>query len=132
MRRLLMLIALATTTAAIGAGCTGRGTVGYTATASYSQPSLAYVSPGVYVVEDYDQPVFYSNNAYWRYHNGLWYQSRFHDRGYVYYSQPPRAVISIQRPYAYVRYRGSVRYNAGRDVRRAPGGVRVRDHRYYR
>jgi hypothetical protein len=132
MRRLLMLIALATTTAAIGAGCAGDGTVRYTATATYSQPSLAYVSPGVYVVEDYDQPVFYSNNVYWRYNNGLWYQSRYHDRGFVYYSRPPRAVVSIQRPYAYVRYRGSVRYNAGRDTRQAPGGVRVRDHRYYR
>jgi hypothetical protein len=126
-----MLVALATTTAAVGTACTGDGTVHYTATASYSQPSLAYVSPGVYVVEDYDQPVFYSNNVYWRYNNGLWYQSRYHDRGFVYYARPPSAVVSIQRPYAYVRYRSSTRYNAGRDTRHSPGGVQVRDHRYW-
>jgi hypothetical protein len=130
MRRLLLPIALATTTAAVGVGCTGDGTIHYTATASYSQPALAYVSPGVYVVEDYDQPVFYSNNVYWRYQNGLWYQSRYHDRGFTYYARPPRAVVSIQRPNAYIHYRGSARYNAGRDTRHAPGGVRVRDHRY--
>jgi hypothetical protein len=127
--RLLVPTALATTTVAVGAGCTGDGTIRYTATASYSQPSLAYVSPGVYVVEDYDQPVFYSNNVYWRYNNGLWYRSRYHDHGFSYYARPPRAVVSIQRPTAYIHYRGSSRYNAGRDTRHAPGGVHVRDHR---
>jgi hypothetical protein len=127
-----MALALGTVALGAGAACTGTGTVRYTATATYSQPSLAYVSPGVYVVEDYNEPVFYSNNLYWRYHNGVWYRSQYHDRGFVYYAAPPRAVLSIQRPYAYVRYRGTTHYRAGRDVRHAPGGVRVRDHRYYR
>jgi hypothetical protein len=126
MRRLLMSLALGT--AALG-GCAGRGTVAYTA--SYSEPSLAYVSPGVYAVEDVDEPMFYSDNFYWRLHGGVWYRSRYHDRGWA-YASPPRAVMTINQPYAYVRFRGNGRFHARRDVRTAPGGVRVRDHRYWR
>ena len=130
MRRLLILLALTTGAVVAGAGCNGRGTVAYTASGGYySQPSLAYVAPGVYVVEDYGAPVFYSNNRYWRYDNGRWYRSRYYDRGYTYWARPPRAVLSIDRPYAYVRYRSPTRYRATRDTYREPGGVRVRDHR---
>lgn len=132
MRRLLMALVLGGSALAAGAGCTGTGTVRYSATATYSEPSLAYVSPGVYVVENYDEPVFYSNNLYWRYHNGLWYRSHYYDRGWTYYARPPHAVVSIQRPRTYIHYRGNVHYNAARDTRDARGGVRVRDHRRWR
>jgi hypothetical protein len=108
---------------AAGAGCAG-GTAGYSVSASYSSPDLAYVSPGVYVVEDYDQPVFYTNNAYWRYDGGRWYVSNYYNRGWR-YAAPPRTLVSIRQPRAYVHYRGHVRYQA-----RPNGGVRVRDHRY--
>lgn len=131
MRRLLMLLAIGTT--ALVSGCSGRVHSGYAVTASYSQPDLAYVSPGVYVVQDYHEPVFYSNNAYWRYHNNGWYRSNRYDRGWTYYRTPPRAVVSIQRPYAYVRYRPSQRYQVNRNRNNQPqGGVQVRDHRRYR
>lgn len=123
MRRLLMALALGTSALVAGAGCAGSGTATYGVSASYSTPDLAYVSPGVYVVADYDQPVFYTNNLYWRYDNGTWYQSRYYDRGWR-YSRPPSALVTINRPYAYVRYRGNVHYEA-----RPNGGVRVRDHR---
>ncbi len=141
MRRLLIMFAL--TASALAAGCAGRGTVAYSSGVAYQQPSLAYVSPGVYVVADYNEPVFYSDNSYWLYRNNNWYRSNYYDRGWTSYSRPPRAVIGIQRPYAYVRYRPSERYRVNRDrtyrnrdVQQAPGGVQVRDHRrgggYYR
>lgn len=136
MRRLLILFALSAS--ALAAGCAGQGTVTYTASARYSQPSLAYVSPGVYVVADYNEPVFYSDNSYWLYRNNNWYRSNYYDRGWTYYRTPPHAVLTVQRPYAYVRYRPSERYRVHRDrgVYRAPGGVQVRDQRrgggYYR
>lgn len=120
MRRLLILLVLSTS--ALAAGCAG-GTVGYTATATYASPDLAYVRPGVYVVADYSQPVFYTDGSYWRYHSGLWYRSPYHNRGWVYYSRPPRVLTTIDRPYAYVRYRPAQRYRVER------GTVRVRDHR---
>jgi hypothetical protein len=125
-------MALALGSSALVAGCVGSGRAGYAVSASYSQPDLAYVSPGVYVVADYNEPVFYTDNSYWRFHNGYWYRSNYYDRGFTYYQRPPRAVLSIDRPYAYVRYRPQHgdRYQATRQ-----GGVRVRDHRhggYYR
>jgi hypothetical protein len=113
--------------AALG-GCAARGTVGYTAT--YSEPSLAYVSPGVYAVEDVDEPMFYTDGFYWRLHGGVWYRSNYYDRGWA-YATPPRAVFTINQPYAYVRFHGNRHFQARRGVRTAPGGVRVRDHRGY-
>lgn len=134
MRRLLILVAVSAS--ALAAGCAGTGTVTYSSGVTYRQPSLAYVSPGVYVVADYDKPVFYSDNSYWLYRDNAWYRSSYHDRGWTRYQRPPRAVVSIQRPTAYIRYRPSERYRVDRNrgVHRAPGGVQVRDHRggYYR
>lgn len=127
MRRLLIFLVLGAT--AVTAGCTGRGAVGYTATATYASPDLAYVQPGVYVVADYNEPVFYTQGAYWRFHNGLWYRSPYYNRGWTYYARPPRVLRSIDRPYAYVRYRPSQRYRVDRGTIRSQGGVRVRDHR---
>ncbi len=126
MRRLIMALALGSG-ALVATGCaggTGRATYsvssgGYVDTS----PELAYVSPGVYVVADYDEPIFYSNNSYWRNNNGVWYSSNRYNGGWR-YSSAPRALVSINRPSAYVRYRPTTRYQA-----RADGRVIVRDHR---
>lgn len=129
MRRLLMALALGTSALVAGAGCAGSGRATYVASASYSAPELAYVSPGVYVIADYNEPVFYSNNLYWRYNNGIWYSSNYHTGGWR-YSRPPSALVTIDRPYAYVRYRPSTRY-----IVRGDGRIHVRDQRrggYYR
>lgn len=98
MRRLLLACLLA-------AGCTG-GTVAYrgTATVNTYTPDMVYVSPGVSVIADYDEPVFYSDNYYWRYYDGAWYRSNYYTGGWV-YARPPIAVARINRPTAYVRYR---------------------------
>jgi hypothetical protein len=134
MRRLLILLALSAS--AVAAGCAGTGTMTYSSGVTYRSPSLAYVSPGVYVVADSSEPVFYSDNSYWLYRNNAWYRSNYYDRGWTYYRTPPRTVLSIQRPHAYVRYRPGERYHVQRGrVYRSQGGVEVRDHRrgpYYR
>jgi len=98
-------------------GCAVRGTAGV----AYTEPapSLVYVSPGVSVIEDYDQPVFYSDNYYWRYDSGNWYRSRNYRGGWQVDARVPVAVRRIERPHAYVHYRGNV-------VRRGPT---VRNHR---
>jgi hypothetical protein len=80
-------------------------------------PQLAYVSPGVQVVADYDYPVFYSGGFYWRSYGGYWYSSRWHDRGWGISRNVPVGVRGIARPYAYSHYRGP--------------GVGYRDHRGY-
>jgi hypothetical protein len=119
-------------TAALATGCYGttHASYGYGVTATTVAPDLVYVSPGVQVIADYDEPVFYADNFYWRESGGVWYRSRYHTHGWA-YASPPRVVLSIDRPYAYRHYRPTG--YVARDRRRAqpvyqPAPV-VRDHR---
>jgi hypothetical protein len=117
MRRLAFLFVTATAMA----GCAGTyetsGTV---------DPDLVDVSPGVQVVADYDEPVFFTNGGYYRYYGGRWYNSRYYNRGWVTVSTPPSQITRIERPYAYRHYRPNG-YVARRDRGRGPV---IRDHRH--
>ncbi|HWU88084.1 MAG TPA: hypothetical protein VN253_12445 [Kofleriaceae bacterium] len=126
MRRIIMLSALVTVLSLAG-GCyaTTPGYYGGTITATTVAPDLVYVGPGVQVVADYDDSIFYADNFYWRYDAGRWYRSSWYTGGWV-YATPPYAVARIERPYDYRRYRP-----AGY-VTRGGGGGYVRDHRDYR
>ncbi len=88
-------------------GCTASGQASYraTGTASVSAPEMVVISPGVQVIANYDEPIFYSENYYWRYDNGFWLRSHTHSGGFVRYTAP-RAIVQIERPSAYIRYRG--------------------------
>lgn len=86
-------------------GCAASGSARYSA--SVTTPRLVYVSPGVQVIEDYDEPIFYSSNMYWRHDGGVWYQSRYHTSGWVRVASPPAPIVRIERPAMYVHYRGS-------------------------
>lgn len=61
MQRLTLLTVFA---AALATGCAAR--VGYRASVSGEAygPDLVYVAPGVQVIADYDQPIFYADNFY--------------------------------------------------------------------
>lgn len=135
--------------AVAGSGCVVSGSV--RSSAYVETPSMVLVEPGVYVVADYDRPVFYNDGFYWLYTDGYWMRSYSYSGGFVRVRSVPYGVRRIHRPYSYVRYRprGSVRYyntprrgervrvydrrgydRRGydrRDYRRAP----VRDHRTY-
>src|ERR1044071_7099 len=79
MRGLILSTALG---AAALAGCYATGDVGYSASATYTSapgaaddgyaatPDLVTVQPGVQVVADYDEPVFFTDGFYWRYYDG--------------------------------------------------------------
>ncbi len=67
-------------------------------------PDLVTVSPGVQVIADYDEPIFYSDGFYWRFYGGGWYRSSYYTGGWV-YARPPVAVLRIDWPHAYVHYR---------------------------
>lgn len=111
-------------TAAVLGGCAGP--VGYSATVSsggYAYgPDLVYVAPGVQVIADYNEPIFYSDSFYWRFYGGTWYRSHYYDRGWV-YAVPPAPLLRIGRPHDYVHYRPQ-----GWVARRDRGPI-VRDHR---
>ena len=127
--------------AALGfsAGCYTHGDVGmsYSSGGYYaaSGPDLYYYSPGVSVVAYSDDPVFYSDNYYWRYYNGVWYQSPYYNTGWTVSYNVPYGVRSIDRPYTYARFRpgqGWTRVSAGGGATGyTQGGVQVRDHRGY-
>jgi hypothetical protein len=129
-----MILSAAVLTAT-ASGCYTTGEVGYTAgyssntTVYASTPDLVEVSPGVQVVADYDEPVFYTDGFYWRYYNNGWYRSNNYATGWGYYERPPAAVVRIDRPYAYAHYRPQgyvVHDNRGRY---RPAEPIVRDHR---
>src|SRR5690349_9897428 len=106
----------------------GHARVGYVA------PELVYVSPGVQVVADYDEPIFYSEGYYWRYYGGVWYRSNYHSYGWVHVRTAPVYVarIGYHNHHRYVRYRGNGNSRARYDHYRNPPpgrGPAVRDHR---
>jgi len=111
--------------AVVGTGCyaeeTGYGNGGYAATAVVAGPNLVEVSPGVQVVADYDYPVFYSDGLYYRQTGGIWYSSRWHDRGWGVGYNVPYGIRGIQRPEGYAHFRGGAGYRGNAGYR---GGVR--------
>ena len=93
----------------LGTGCYAT-TGGYVAgpsigvTATTVAPDLVFVSPGVQVVADFNEPVFYSSGYYWRETGGTWYRSSYHTHGWS-YSAPPSVVIGIRDRHSYRHYR---------------------------
>ena len=110
--------------AALAAGCAGR--VGYSAGASVEGPDLVYAAPGVQVIADYDEPIFYSDNFYWRYDGSVWYRSSYYTGGWVTMT-PPSVIVQIDQPRRFVHYRPQG-WVAHRSNPRRPGPV-VNDHR---
>lgn len=116
-----LLHAVASSLLLLGCAGSGTGTVHYSASAQVTTPEMVYIDEDVQVVADYHEPVFYTDNYYWRYDNGVWYRSDNHVRGWVRVEVVPPRIRRIDRPQVYVRYRG-------RGDVRGRGPV-VRDHR---
>lgn len=95
---------------AVMTGCLVRGSA-----SMHTEPQLVSVGSGLWVVEDYDEPVFYNDGFYWRYYGNTWYRSRVHNNDWVVVQSHsvPHVVVSIDRPTTYVHYH-------------APAGARVR------
>ena len=103
----------------------------YTTSATVSvdtyEPDLVDVGGGVQVIADYDEPVFYTDNYYWRFYGGTWYRSNVYSGGWTVYNDVPYSVRRIERPHSYVRYRPQgYTPRARREPYRQPA---VRDHR---
>lgn len=121
---------LAVTSSLLLIGCAGSGHVQYSA--HVTTPELVYINSDVQVIADYREPIFYTDNYYWRYNGGVWYRSTNHTRGWLRVDVVPVKIRRIDRPTAYIRYRGQARASTGPVVRdhRAPApSPVVRDHR---
>jgi hypothetical protein len=88
-------------------GCTGSGQFRYTS--DVRAPELVVISPGVQVIADLDEPIFYSGSYYWRNQGGFWYRSTSHTQGWARVEVAPVEIRAIDRPSAYVRYHGTAR-----------------------
>jgi hypothetical protein len=112
--RSTLLASLLLTAAITGCTGTGTGTVQYSASGTYSSGELVEIEPGVQVVADYDEPVFYSDNYYWRLNAGVWYRSDdYRRRDWVRVDAPAPRVVHVQNPTMYVHFRGHANANAG-------------------
>ena len=115
----------------LGAGCAGTVYSGSaTATVYADMPDMIYIGPGIQVIADYDEPVFYTDGYYWRYYDNTWYRSHTYTGGWI-YASPPRPLLRIDRPHQYVRYRpqGYVARRPARDRGTWDRGPVIRDHR---
>jgi hypothetical protein len=100
-------------------------------TITVSAPDLAYVAPGVHVIADYGEPIFFVDGFYWWYFDGLWYRSTYYTGGWYYVASPPVAVLRINDPLRYRHYRPAEYVVRRRPVpvHRIQRPVVVRDHR---
>jgi len=99
-------------------GCLGTAQVRGTATVS--APELVFISPGVQVIADYREPIFYTDSYYWRYQGNVWYRSSTYTGGWVRYSAVPVAILRIEQPSMYVHYRGAARVSGPVEHRGSP------------
>ena len=87
-------------------------------------PTMVEVNPGVWVVEDYPRPVFYADNYYWRYTDGVWYRSvtLWDAPVRIRATYVPVHIRRIDQPEAYIYYRAPatvarVRVSASAEIR---------------
>lgn len=75
-----------------------------------STPYLVQVAPGLWVVEDYDYPLFYSGGFYWYYYGNYWYRTPTWGGSWVYVpnARLPRLLVTVD-PVKYRRYRAPAR-----------------------
>jgi hypothetical protein len=59
-------------------------------------PPLVVVQPGVQVVENYDEEVFFTNGWYWVRRDGGWYRARAPRAAFV-YVEPRRVPVTLVR-----------------------------------
>ena len=71
-------------------------------------PPLVVVQPGVQVVADFDEEVFFSDNAYWLRRDGRWYRSHEPRAAFVFVDTRivPRALVTLE-PGQYRHYRAA-------------------------
>jgi hypothetical protein len=61
-------------------------------------PTLAVIQPGVQVVVDHDEEVFYADHHYWVHRGGDWYRASHHSHAFAYVEQQrvPGALRTIE------------------------------------
>jgi len=110
------------------AGCMATSEVEYAGSVRVTSPELVTISPGVQVIADADEPLFYSRGYYWLYRDGFWFRSDSYRSGFARIDTVylPGELRVIERPQLYVQYRRHI----GRDRFARPGNVQTRTQTY--
>lgn len=89
------------------AGCMATSEVEYAGAVRVTSPELVTISPGVQVIADADEPLFYSRGYYWLYRDGYWFRSDSYRGGFARIDlvYVPGELRVIDRPQLYVQYR---------------------------
>ncbi|HUJ63525.1 MAG TPA: hypothetical protein VLX92_33730 [Kofleriaceae bacterium] len=137
MTKLLGSILLASTLLAVPACYSDEPDAQYPGEVDDGSGDLVEVSPGVEVVADWDEPVFFVDNFYWVNRGGFWYRSGWYRGGWVRADVVPEHVRGIAHPEGYAHYRpagwarhepirGGYASHAQYHATHASGGVHVR------
>jgi hypothetical protein len=105
---LFVVITLGGCYASVGGDGRGRGGASFGLILPEILPPLVVVEPGMSVVGDLDDEVFYSDGYYWARQDQGWYRTHDHRRGWarVEDRQVPRAMVESP-PGRYRRYRAA-------------------------
>lgn len=69
-------------------------------------PPLVVVSPGIQVVVDFDEEVFFVDGWYWLRRDGHWFRTKDHHGGWVLVSSGVPGTLVKLPPGKYKRYKG--------------------------
>ena len=86
-------------------GCYAEGPAPVYAGEDDGSADLVEVSPGVEVIADYDEPIFFADDFYWVNRGGLWYSSTWYGGGWGRADHVPEHVSGIAHPETYAHYR---------------------------
>ena len=101
------------------AACAGQADVRYSGTVATPELVALDSDPSVMVVANSDEPVFFSENVYWLYRDNHWYRSHSHRSGWARVDTPPDHLRRIERPVAYVHFRGEAQRTTANEPSRA-------------
>jgi hypothetical protein len=117
-------------TALLSLGCVAHAQAGGYADAEapvvfVEPPTLVEVDTDIWVVRDYDYPVYYVEGSYWVYRDNIWWRSTAYDRGWARADVNVVPAVIVHRDHrAYVRYHG----NATAKTRPGPREHLASDH----
>jgi len=106
MNRLLLLVVVGLMALALPAQALARVQVRINLGLPVVLPPMVEVQPGIRVIQDYDEEIFFANGYYWVRRDGNWYRARNHRSTWFYVrrNRVPRSLVSFQ-PGSYRNYR---------------------------
>jgi hypothetical protein len=102
MKRVLLSIVLASSFATTPACYTEAD---YPGGVDEGNADLVEVSPGVEVIADWDEPIFFVGGLYWVNRGGFWYSSGWYRGGWERAGVVPEGVRGIAHPEGFAHYR---------------------------